>query len=194
MGLLDRLSGVQDVARVTISFREGGNHRLVVERGQAVPANLQGPALDAALFLYYAAKSLHALGAGPAADELRQYIALSGVVLRRDMFEPFKSYIDAPGECIGRLQMNRSGELSINTTFRVPLADTNNYVLDSVLLLLSRAAESQTTPEPRNRLADAIEALGAYYQTAADPSSLQALRHAAAAAFGTYQASHKIAG
>lgn len=187
MGLLNLLSGAQDVVSVTISFREDGNHEITIERQPTAPAYLDGPVLDAALFLHYAAKALHALGVGPASDELRRHIALSAVVLSADLFEPFTSGIDQPGQCIGRLQMNRAGELSINTTFRVPLLETNNYVLDSVLLMFSRAVESQPTAEQRRRLADAVRALEQYYQATAGPESLNALRHAPAAAFEYYR-------
>ncbi len=187
MGFLDRLAGVQDVGRITIRFREDGDHQVTVTRDAPTPAALDAAAFDAALFLYYAAKVLHALGSGPAADELRQHIALSGITLRMGEFEPFTSLIDRPGECVGRLQMNRSGALSINTSFQVPIADTNNYVLDSALLALSRAVSSQPTAEHRGRLAHAIETLEQYYQSVANPSSLKALREAAAVALEVYR-------
>jgi hypothetical protein len=187
MGLLDRLAGVQDVGRVTVTFREDGNHRVSVERDSATPAALDTPTFDVLLFLNYAAKALHALGSGPAAAALRQHIALSAITLRMDKFEPFTSFIDQQGECVGRLQMSRSGGVSINTRFAVPLADTNNYVLDSVLLVLSSAVSSQPTAEHRIRLADAAEAMEQYYGTVADPSSFKALREAAAVAFEAYR-------
>jgi hypothetical protein len=187
MGFFDRLSGTQDVARVIISFREDGGHRVTVERQPAAPRYLHGPVLAAALFLHYAAKALHTLGSGSSADELRQHLALSAVVLRMNKFEPFTSLIDRPGECSGRLQINRSGALSINTNFRVPLGETNNYVLDSVLLMLSHAVESQPAADDRGRIAAAVEALEQYYQTVADPGSFKALRQAAATAFECYR-------
>ena len=54
----------------------------------------------------------------------------------------------------------------------MPISDTNNYVLDSVLLTLSRAVSSQSTVEHHGRLA---------------PSSFKALREAAGVAFETYR-------
>ena len=74
-----------------------------------------------------------------------------------------------------------------NTSFQVPIADTNNYVLDSALLALSRAVSSQPTAEHRGRLAHAIETLEQYYQSVANPSSLKALREAAAVALEVYR-------
>ena len=159
MGLLDLLSGAQDIAHVTISFQDDGKHNITIKREPTAPAYLDGPVLDAALFLYYTAKAFHALGSGPASDELRQHIALSGVVLSADKFEPFTSLIDQHGQCIGRLQINRAGALSINTSFRVPLLETTNYVLDSVLLMFTHAVENQPTAEHRKCLADAVQAL-----------------------------------
>ena len=187
MGFLNRFAGIHDVGRVTISFREDGDHRVAVTRAAGTSPTLDAAALDAVLFLHYTAKALHALGSGPAADELHQHIALSAVALRMDKFEPFASGIDRPGECVGRLQMHRSGALSINTSFKVPFADTNNYVLDSVLLTFSRAVASQPTAERRRRLAEAVEAMGQYYRAMADPSSFKALREAAAVAVEAYR-------
>jgi hypothetical protein len=160
---------------------------VTVERHAEAPGHLQGPVLHAALFLHYAAKAFHALGSGSSSDELRQHLALSAAVLRMNKFEPFTSLIDRPGECSGQLQINRSGALSINTDFRVPLGETNNYVLDSVLLVLSHAVASQPTANDGGRIAAAIEALEQYYQTVADPGSFKALRHAAATAFECYR-------
>ena len=114
MGFIKHLLGIRGVGRVTTSFREDGNHRVTVERDSAT-----SPSLDAAiLFLYYAAKALHAVGSGPDADELRQDIALCALALRANTFAPFTSFIDKPGECIGRLETGRSGWLSINTSFK----------------------------------------------------------------------------
>lgn len=187
MGLLDRISGVQDVARLAVAFAESGRHRVTIERQPAAPEHLGGPALDAALFLYYTAKVLHALGAGSSSNELRQQLALSAVVLRMNKFESFVSFIDRPGECSALLQVNRAGALSINTTFRVPLGETNNYLLDSVLLLLNHAVEAQPTESDRQRIPAALETLEHYYQTVANPESFKALREAAAAGFQGYR-------
>jgi hypothetical protein len=165
---------------------------VTVELQPAAPAYLRGPVLDAALFLHYAVKALHALGSGSPAQELRQHLALSAVVLRMNRFEPFTSFIDLPGECSGQLQINRAGALSINTSFRVPLGETNNYVLDSVLLMLSYAVEKQATDSDRERIAAALETLEHYYQSVANPGSFKALREAAATAFNSYQ--HHIGG
>lgn len=49
-------------------------------------------------------------------------------------------------------------------SFRVPLGETNNYVLDSVLLMLSHAVENQPTANDRGRIAGAVESLEKYYQ------------------------------
>ena len=81
MGFLNRLAGIHDVGRVTISFREDGDHRVAMMRDAGTPPALDASALDAILFLHYTAKALHTLGSGPAADELRQHIALSAVAL-----------------------------------------------------------------------------------------------------------------
>ena len=187
MGFIKHLLGIRGVGRVTTSFREDGNHRVTVERDSATSPSLDAAALAAILFLYYAAKALHAVGSGPDADELRQDIALCALALRANTFAPFTSFIDKPGECIGRLETGRSGWLSINTSFKVPFAETNKYVLDSVLLVLSHAVASQPTAEHRIRLADAAEAMEQYYLTVADPSSFKALRKAAAVAFEVYR-------
>jgi len=56
MGFLDRFSGAREVARVTISFQEDGNHRITIEREPTDPTYLNGPVLNAALFLNYAAR------------------------------------------------------------------------------------------------------------------------------------------
>ena len=66
------------------------------------------------------------------------------------------------------------------------MGETNNYALDSTLLMLSRAVESQPTAEDRGRIAAAAEALEQYYQTVADPGSFKALRQAAATAYRRY--------
>ncbi len=76
MGFIKHLLGIRGVGRVTTSFREDGNHRVTVERDSATSPSLDAAALTAILFLYYAAKALHAVGSGPDADELRQDIAL----------------------------------------------------------------------------------------------------------------------
>ena len=82
MGFIKHLLGIRGVGRVTTSFREDGNHRVTVERDSATSPSLDAAALAAILFLYYAAKALHAVGSGPDADELRQDIALCALALR----------------------------------------------------------------------------------------------------------------
>jgi len=187
MGFFGLSTGDQDVARVTMIFRENGIHRLTVERLPAAPVSLDGPVLAAALFLHYTGKALHALGSGPAAGELRRDIALSAIVLRMGKFEPFVSLINQPGECGGRLRMNRSGALSIVTHFRVPLRETNNYVLDSALMLFSHAVAAQPTADHQCRLADSAQALEEYYDGVAGSGSLKALREAPGAALERYR-------
>ena len=186
MGFLDLFSGARDIATLTISFREDGNHGLAIERDAAAPVYLDGPVLVAALLLHYACKTLHALGSGTAAAELRQHMALSAVTLSADRFEPFTSFIDQPGQCVARLQVNRAGGLSLTTTFKVPLRDTNNYVIDSVLLMFTYAVHAQPTAEHRRRLAQAVQALEEYYQTIGSDGSFKALREAPATAFERY--------
>lgn len=186
MGFLDFFSGLRDVARVTISFQATGDHRITVERELGAPVWLDRPVLEAVLLLHYAAKAFHALGSAPAAEELRRHVALSALVLRNNRFEPFTSFIDQPGRCIGRLQTGRSGALSINTRFQVPLRETNNYVLDSVLMLFSHAVAAQPTADHRSRLADAVQALEQYYDAVAGSASLKALREAPVAAVERY--------
>ena len=65
MGFFSFLAGLQDVACVTITFQETGNHRITVEREPGAPPWLDGPVLRAVLFLHYTAKALHALGRVP---------------------------------------------------------------------------------------------------------------------------------
>jgi hypothetical protein len=170
-----------------VAFRDDGDHQVSVLRRPAAPAYLEGPTLDAALFLHYAAKVLHALGSGPAADELRQHISFSVLVLRLNKFEPFVSLVERQGECVGQLQMARDGRLSMDTTFRVSPGDTNSCLLDSTLLLLSHAAESHQAADDRQRLVDAVEALENYYRTIAKPGSFKALREAAPTALVRYR-------
>ena len=70
MGFIKRLLlGIRGVGRVTTNFREDGNHRVTVERDSETSPSLDAAALAAILFLYYAAKALHAVGSGPDADE-----------------------------------------------------------------------------------------------------------------------------
>lgn len=195
MGFIKHLLlGIRGVGRVTTSFREDGNHRVTVKRNSATSPSLDAAALAAILFLYYAAKALHAVGSGPDADELRRDIALCALALRANTFAPVTSFIDKPGECIGRLEIGRSGLISISTSFNVPFAEKNKYVLDSVLLVLSHAVASQPTAEHRIRLADAAEAMEQYYLTVADPSSFKALREAAAGAFEVYRRNSPTSG
>ena len=184
MGFFSFLAGLQDVACATITFRETGNHQITVEREPAAPPWLDGPVLPAVLFLHYTAKALHALG--PSADQLRRHLALSALVLRRDTFEPFASGIDSAGQCIGHLRMNRSGALSATTRFHVPIADTNNYIVDSVLLLVGHAVEAQPRADDRRRLGEAIQTLEQFYAVSGS-ASLRALREAPAAAVAHYR-------
>ena len=142
MGFIKHLLGIRGVGRVTTSFREDGNHRVTVERDSATSPSLDAAAHAAILFLYYAAKALHAVGSGPDADELRQDIALCALALRANTFAPVTSFIDKPGECIGRLETGRSGWISINTSFKVPFAETNKYVRLSAVGTKSRGGES----------------------------------------------------
>ena len=101
MRVFERLTGLQNVGRVTIKSREDGDHLVTVAPNNPTSAGLDAVVLDAALFLHYTAKALHALGSGQAADELRRHIALSGVALRMVESEPFASAIDRSGQCVG---------------------------------------------------------------------------------------------
>jgi len=189
MGFLDFLSGARAIARVTTQFEATGEHRVTVDREAAAPTWLDGPVIDTALFLHYAAKAFHALGSGPAAEELGQHLALSALALSGDVFEPFTSFIDQPGRCIGTLQTGRNGVASINTRFEVPLHEMNNYVLDSVLLLFSHAVARQPTAKHRSHFGEAVRALEQHYDTVGGRTSLKALRGAPAAAVERYRKS-----
>ena len=189
MGLIARLMGIRDIAIVTIWFREDGRARVTVVRDDLAPATLDTAALDVALFLNYAGKALYALGSSPDADALRSRIVTAGISLSESKFQPFTSSIHTPGECIGRLRMNRQGTLLMTTNYRVPVLETNDYVTESTLLTLNRAVSSQPTPQHRRRLAAAIRTLELYYQIKAEPSSLTALRGAALVAFESYRSS-----
>jgi hypothetical protein len=187
MGLLDLLSGAKDVACVTISFDKDADHRIRVERQPAAPPWLDGHILDAALFLHYAVKGLHTIGAPEATEAVRQPIATSALVIGLDRFEPFTQWFtNQPGQCIGWLKMGTSGDLWIYTRFKVPLRLTHFYVRDSILIMYNQVVARQPTAEHRRRLEDAIRAREQYYQTVASPGSKKALRRAATVAFERY--------
>ena len=82
--------------------------------------------------------------------------------------------------------MNRSGALSSTTYFHVPIADTNTYILDSVLLLFGHAVAAQPGAEGRRRLGEAIQTLEQFYGVSGS-ASLRALREAPAVAVAHYR-------
>ena len=183
----DPAAASRDVGTVSVTFGPNTDPQVTVHREPSAPVSLDGPLLDTALFLYYAAKALHALGPDAAAGQLRQHMALGALTLKLDEFEPFTSVIDQSGRCLGCLQAGRGGDLSIQTSFKVPLTLTNAFVFDSVLILFSHAVEHQPTADHRRSLASAAEALEDYYRTIADSMSLKALKEAPAAAFDQYR-------
>jgi hypothetical protein len=187
MGILDWLSGGQEVAIGTVEFRDDGRHTVTIDRAGAAPADLNGPVLATAMFLHYAAKALHALGSGGAGDELRRHVALTGVFLASDRFEPFTSFIDKAGRCTGRLKRDSGGQLSMYTAFSVPIRDTNNYVMDSTLLFLSQAASVQSSADGRKALGQAIQIMEQFYNSVAQPSSLKGMRGAPTMALQHYR-------
>ncbi len=183
----DTAAASRDVGTVSVTFGPNTDHQVTVLREPFAPVSLDGPLLDTALFLYYTAKALHALGPDASAKQLRQHVASATLTLKLDEFEPFTSVIDQSGLCIGRLRAGRVGDLSMQTTFKVPLTLTNAYIFDSVLILFSHAVEHQPTADHRRSLASAAEALEDYYRTIADSTSLKALKEAPAAAFDQYR-------
>jgi hypothetical protein len=171
-GLVERLAGLQAVAETTITFSPAG-HGVRIRRLPAAPAWLADSVLGVSVFCNYYAQVLHALGSGSAGDECRRHISLSALTVRAPNFPRFLSWIDTNGTCLGRLLISSRERLSMTTDFRVPVRGTNNYLIDSTMILFEYVASDAVG------VADAVESMEDFFDTVAGPSTLEGLRDAA---------------
>jgi hypothetical protein len=181
MGLLtflNRMAGLQDVGRVEIHFRADGDHAIGFGRYDGVPTWLDHVTLRAALWLHYYANSLYALGESFAASQLRMLVPIHVATFREDgTHDPSILSIDHTGVCIGTLQLDSNGALSMVTQFKVPVAETNLYIETSVLMLFTHTLGAM--PENcRPAFIDAADAMELFYKRVAEPHTHKALREA----------------
>jgi len=187
MGFLQWLSGSQDVANVTVSFQPPGQGSVSV---QPFPACtrwfLDVPSLNAAMFFFYAAKALHALGSATEATELRSRLAADAAsMVARDRLDVFSPDAELSAQCSGRLQGNKN-TLFISTRFPTPSTRTNRYVAGSVLLLRDFAYFAQDTPEQRRAIGGAIINVERHYNMVAVSNKFEAIRSAPIVALSYY--------
>jgi hypothetical protein len=183
MGLTTWLAGVtgKEIARIAVTFPAIGTPDVSVHRVSETPA-LVGTAFDVAVALYYTSKALHALGTSFAAQQVRQSISLSSLLLRHDgSHDAFQSLLEKDGVCTANLYVGSKGLFVVGPTLQsaAERSDTVEFYADSILVLFSSLVHP-LTPHDRQRFGTAFLAMEEFWTRIAPPDTLRAMQEAPA--------------